>query len=118
MKQSILKKPSTFRESFENGEENGDTVNGKLEIERGKLTNINDKNLEASNSPNHAAVNSSTTPSSKNVRFFGVDSVNLILLNQSLLTFKSVSNQGVFHQKSSQNSDLLDLRVSKQFILH
>jgi hypothetical protein len=86
MKQSILKKPSTFRESFDNGEENGDTANGRLEIERGKLTNINnDNNLEASNSPTHAAVNSSTTSSSKNVRFFGVDSVNLIFFKSMFI---------------------------------
>ena len=79
MKQSILKKPSTFREHFsEHGDETGDPSNKKLESESTKLLyEKNDKNLEkeAESIQNNTDVQLSTS-SSKNVRFFGVDLVN------------------------------------------
>jgi len=79
MKQSILKKPSTFRENFDNGEEIGQPSHRKLDSESTKLLfENNDKNLVNDIENNHnntAPTNSSTTPSSKNVRFFGVDLV-------------------------------------------
>ena len=79
MKQSILKKPSTFREHFSNGDETGDPSNRKLESESTKLLyEKNDKSVEKETESiqNNTEVQSSTTSSSKNVRFFGVDLVN------------------------------------------